>query len=43
LERLELIAGKLARSVLRGGSGGNVTSLPYKFFRSFDEVDHLGV
>ena len=28
LERLELNAGKLARSVLRGGGGGNTVSLP---------------
>jgi hypothetical protein len=28
LERLELIARKLARSVLRGGSDGNVAPLP---------------
>ena len=28
MERLELTAGKLARSVLRGRGGGNVTSLP---------------
>ncbi len=27
-ERLELSAGKLARSVLRGGGGGNAASLP---------------
>jgi hypothetical protein len=28
LEMLELNAGKLARSVLRGGGGGNTVSLP---------------
>jgi hypothetical protein len=27
-EMLERLAGKLARAVLRGGGGGNVTSLP---------------
>ena len=27
-ERLELLAGKLARAVLRGGSGGNIAPLP---------------
>ena len=27
-ERLELHEGKLSRAVLRGGGGGNVTSLP---------------
>ncbi len=27
-EMLELSAGKLARSVLRGGGGGNIASLP---------------
>ena len=27
-ERLELLEGKLSRAVLRGGGGGNVTSLP---------------
>ena len=27
-ERLERLAGKLARAVPRGGGGGNVTSLP---------------
>jgi len=27
-ERLERYAVKIARAVLRGGSGGNVTSLP---------------
>lgn len=27
-ERLELYAGKLARTVLRGGCGGNAVSLP---------------
>jgi len=34
LERLELNAGKLARSVLRGGGGGNTVSLPDQRMRS---------
>jgi hypothetical protein len=30
-ERLERYAVKIARTVLRGGSGGNVTSLPITY------------
>jgi hypothetical protein len=50
-KRIELLPPQLnARKIwldglfTRGrGSGGNVTSLPYKFFISYNEVDQLGV
>ena len=42
LQRLELYAGKLARTVLRGGCDGNVASLPDKRYTVWSGLRELG-